>query len=618
MTTIVNADGSPTGVRFSGYYFGDSGITVMADIYSSSGFSIDFYINDSASAYSAEQLTQRQKVLNLAESIHALINNVDSAANTQYDGKNGLPLSDIYRYNQAAQGEKLNVSSVTYEMLQIAKEMYAATNKAFNPATYRLVDLWGFSSRIYSNGNFGLSYDRKVTSDEFWKNGYPLPEDKYVKAFSNPDFTDFSDAAVTLSRENGQCFVTKNVAPAVVDGEKFEQWLDLGGIAKGYAVDYIKQMLSSSGIDRYNVDAGSSSMAFGRDYKGGSANMSIPDPFDKRSALFAPNLMAVEVQDCSVSTSGQYVRKYTTNGVEYSHIVDGKTGEPAQTGVKLVTVIAPEGNFWAGKGDCLTTALTVMGKDGIVDFMNGYLKDNGIEVIVLYRSEKGVKQVLSNMKPDEVTKLSDAYDSFAWATAEQNGKLVYVDNSVNSYLWIVIVLAVAAVLGVVAIVVYHVVKGKRKALDTVRAARKDKPFKIWDIAVYAAVVLVIAALFGVFFGIRGNNEPIRVIKIVDTETQQILFSYDVSGNDEPFVNSTNGWAVTTESDETEIRVTLKKTFGSDERFNTVQIKLGGETSVLMLSSRCGFGQDCVRNFDAITQANGAIVCSPNRIKVITE
>ena len=206
LVTLTTSDGKPTGVRYSGYYFGGD-IVVTADIYSSAAFAVDFYINDDAPNYTQTQREQRLRIIRLAESVHNYINEADSLANTQYDGVNGRPLSDVYRYNSAAVGTKLAVDKMTYDMLLVAKEMYRDTNGAFNPAVYRLVDLWGFSSRIYSNGNFGLPYDRQVTAEEFWDNGYPLPEHKYVDAFSSASFTDFSDQSVTLSAEDRKSVV---------------------------------------------------------------------------------------------------------------------------------------------------------------------------------------------------------------------------------------------------------------------------------------------------------------------------------------------------------------------------------------------------------------------------
>ena len=56
-----------------------------------------------------------------------------------------------------------------------------------------------------------------------------------------------------------------------------------------------------------------------------------------------------------------------------------------------------------------------MGREKIVEFMNGYLKDNGIDVFVLYQSVDGSKQILSNMDQSALTKVSDNYDDYVWS-----------------------------------------------------------------------------------------------------------------------------------------------------------------------------------------------------------
>lgn len=624
LKTVVNSVGNPLGVMFSGFYFGDSGITVVVEIYSSDSFVIDFYINEADELLSDKQKAQKQTLIALAEDINTFINKVDSVANTQYDGLSSPVMSDIYKYNAISYGKTIEIDKYTYEMLQVAKEMYQATDGAFNPAVYRLVDLWGFSSRIFSNGNFGLPYDRVVTSNEFWSNGYPLPDQKYVDAFRAPAFTDFSDSAVTLSQESDRYYVTKNVRPAEVDGVQYEQWLDLGGIAKGYATDGIRAMLTKLGIDRFNVDAGSSSMAFGRNYNGGDSAITLPDPFDPLSAIYPSSMISLTIGNSSVSTSGQYVRKYTTNGIEYSHIVDGTSGKPAQTGVKLVAVVAPEDGMWAGKGDCLTTALTVMGVDKVVDFMNGYLKDNGIDVVVMYQSIDGSKQIISNLSKDDVKKVSDNYDSFAWAVEKDaDGNYVYNDkvlpaNNGNDFLWLIITLGVLVILAVIAVIVYHFVRGGKNAAANIINAKRDKPFKLGDIGIYLAVVLVIAVLFSVFLS-ADDTAKMQTVKVVDLQTNETLYVYNISQDKSViYYDNTSGWTIETSRDGDTVRVTLTKEIDGKTHFNTMQITLRGDVSVEMIDSVCGFHQECVKNFPAITRPNGSIVCSPNRLKVITE
>lgn len=619
--SVLKVDGTIVGARFYGLYFSRQGIAVTAEVYSSDGFTIDFPVNADPNILTDEQKACQAKLFMLGENIHNLITAVDNCANTQYDGTGGYPTSDIYRYNQAASGNTLKVSKHTYDMLLIAKEMYAATNGAFNPAVYRLVDLWGFSSRTYGrNGN--LPYDRTWQED----NGYPLPEQKYIDAFSDGAFTDFSDSAVTLYEDNGEYFVQKNVADAVVDGVSYPQWLDLGGIAKGYVTDLIREMLTEQGAVRYYVDAGSSSTVFGRSYSGGGNVLSIADPFSPMAEIYADMLLAVNVGNCSVSSSGQYIRKYTNDGVEYAHIIDGKSGAPAQTGVKLVTVVAPEGSLWAGKGDCLTTALTVMGRDGIVEFMNGYLKTNGIQVIVAYETVDGRKQILSNLPQDGIIDKGKYYDEYAWGIKSADGVFSYdfdataPKNSAKNYTWLYVTLGVLGGLSVVGVLVYHYLKGGKNVTSNIIGAKRGKPFKMGDIAVYLCVLIVIAALFIGFFG-GDKPSSVQIVKVVDfskTQEGETLFVYNVARNEwVAYSDNSMGWQIQVERADGGVKVVFSREIDGEQRFNEMTITRGVTTSVKMTDSVCGYHQECVKNFPAITRPNGSIVCSPNRLKVIT-
>lgn len=623
LVTISDGD-NPVGVRMLGYYFGASGIQVMVDVYSSPEFVIDFKVN--AVNLTATQVATRDKLVDLFSNISQMIDAVDALANTTYDGSgvgaNKLPVSDVYRYNQAEYGQTIEISYETYDMMTIAREMYKSTYGAFNPAVYRLVDLWGFSSRVYSQGKVGLQpYDRTINKDD---TGYALPDPKYVSAFSAPAFTDFSQSAVTLSERDGAYYVTKNVSPAVVDGVEYQQWLDLGGIAKGYVVDIAKSMINEAGIDRYNVDAGSSSMAFGLNYDGGDSLLGLSDAFDPYSAVFPQSLFEMYVGASSISTSGQNVRKYTVDGVEYAHIIDGVTGAPAQTGVRSVMIVAPEGNFWATKGDCLTTALTVMGRDKIVDFVNGYLKEQGIQIVVLYQTLDGKKQILSNIDESKIINTSDSFSEFNWSLkANDNGEFYYDANAkfegkTNGYKWLLITLG--CIFGAVALglIVYHFVKGRKSTVANVQHARKDKPFKTMDVFVYMLVTLLIVVLLAKFV-FDTNSTQVQIVSVIDDEVGETLFVYNiVRGEYMANTDNTNGWTIQVDAQSDGVEVTLTREINGEMRFNTLKITRGQTPSVKMIDSICGFHKDCVRNFPDIKRSGGAIVCSPNRLKIVTE
>ena len=625
--SMVDGDGNPVGINFSKSYFGASGIAVSIQLYSDpNGFDLDFWIG--GKNLEAKHLATRTKVVEFFDWVDTTTNAVDAVANTQYNGQNNLPLSDIYRYNQASQGAELPIDYHTYKMLTIGREMYQLTNGAFNPAIYRLVDLWGFSSRIYSQGNFGLPYDREVTFAEWQANGYPLPDQKYIDAFSNTAFTDFSQSAVTLTERDGNYFVTKNVAPAVVDGVKFDQWLDLGGIAKGYVVDLVKQQLAQIGQTRFFVDAGSSSQTYGFNSTGGNIKMSINDPFDEYAGFFPTGLVGFEIANRSVSTSGQYVRKYTTNGIEYAHIVDGKHGAPAQTGINSITITIPDddgSNYWACKADCLSTAMTVLGRDGIVDFCNtGFFSENNIDVLVFHQAIDGGKQVLSNMDQSALVPLSENWSQLSWNLKKVDGHWTYDGNAQlielpkTDYTWLLVVFAVVVVALFTVVVVARYTTHKHKQSQNIPFVKKDKFFKPADVMVYIVLVLVIVVLFSVFFGENDQAfQNIQTVSVVDMQTNQVLFMYNVTRN-EYQVAEDCPWSVTVTQVDDGIVVSMEREFDGEMRFNQVTITTGSQPTVKMTDSICGFHQDCVRNFGTMTTAGQTIVCSPNYLKVVTD
>jgi len=112
--------------------------------------------------------------------------------------------------------------------------------------------------------------------------------------------------------------------------------IDLGGIAKGYAVDNCIALLKKRGISNAIVTAGGDSRLLG-DRRGRPWNVGIRDP--RRSDDVVTVLPLVDV---AISTSGDYERYFEEDGVRHHHIINPKTGKSA-SGVRSVTVIGPDG-----------------------------------------------------------------------------------------------------------------------------------------------------------------------------------------------------------------------------------------------------------------------------------
>ena len=140
--------------------------------------------------------------------------------------------------------------------------------------------------------------------------------------------------------------------------------IDLGGIAKGYAVQRAAGLLRQLGIRHAEITAGGDTRLLG-DRHGRPWMVGIRDPRKEGRAL-----VEIPLADEAISTSGDYERYFVENGVRYHHILVPSTGMPAH-GVRSASVIGPD----ATRTDALSTTLFVLGiRRGmaLVDRLPGY------------------------------------------------------------------------------------------------------------------------------------------------------------------------------------------------------------------------------------------------------
>jgi thiamine biosynthesis lipoprotein len=126
--------------------------------------------------------------------------------------------------------------------------------------------------------------------------------------------------------------------------------IDLGGIAKGFAVDLAIEKAVQSGVENILVTAGGDSRILG-DRAGRPWVIGIRHPMDKNRVI-----AKLPLADESLSTSGDYERYFDEDGVRYHHILDPKTGDSARD-VRSVTILGPQ----AMDTDALSTSVFVMG-----------------------------------------------------------------------------------------------------------------------------------------------------------------------------------------------------------------------------------------------------------------
>src|SRR5688572_5259106 len=128
--------------------------------------------------------------------------------------------------------------------------------------------------------------------------------------------------------------------------------IDLGGIAKGHAVDSCISILAARGISNATVTAGGDSRILG-DRRGRPWIVGIRHPDDRERAI-----ARIPLEDAAISTSGDYERFFDEDGVRYHHIIDPKTGKSPQ-GIRSVTIIAQTSTLAEG----LTKSVFIMGPE---------------------------------------------------------------------------------------------------------------------------------------------------------------------------------------------------------------------------------------------------------------
>jgi FAD:protein FMN transferase len=213
-------------------------------------------------------------------------------------------------------GKPFTATPSVLPLIQRGSELSRLSGGLFNPAIGKLIELWGFASDEAPKG--------------------PPPSDAAIRAIldQQPSMADIQLDGIKMQAQN----------PALK--------LDFGAFAKGYAVDRAIEVLREMGIDNAVVNAGGDLRAIGR-------HGDRPWRVGIRHPREAGILASVEVEgDESVFTSGDYERYFDWQGKRYDHIIDPRSGYPAQ-GLSSVTVFTQQADL----ADAAATALFVAGPD---------------------------------------------------------------------------------------------------------------------------------------------------------------------------------------------------------------------------------------------------------------
>jgi len=238
----------------------------------------------------------------------AALRRVEAQMSTWIDA---TPLS---RFNRAPPGERFPLPAPVVHVLRRSRELHAATDGAFDVTCRPLIELWRAAG----------------------KSGQLPPPTAIAKAraASSWNVLDLADDGVTKHAPGAR--------------------VDLGGIAKGYAIDQAVAAMRRAGAHGGLVDVGGDVRVFGQQPSQSPWEIQLRDPSGTGVIGTFP------IREGAVCTSGDYFRFAEIAGQRYSHIIDPRSGRPAR-GVRSATVVAPD----ALTADAWATALSVLGEAGL-------------------------------------------------------------------------------------------------------------------------------------------------------------------------------------------------------------------------------------------------------------
>ncbi|MFP4371721.1 MAG: FAD:protein FMN transferase [Halanaerobium sp.] len=231
-----------------------------------------------------------------------------------------IDTSDIYKLNNNPETE-IEIDNESRKVLEKAVEFAELTAGDFDPTIGALVELWGIGS-----------------------------EDAAV-----PEESEIESALANTGYEHLN--LNDNSAEINKKGVK----LDLGGIAKGYAAEEVKKIVQKYDVEHAFVNLGGNVLVIGDKVEGSPWKIGIQDPREGRGSVMA----VVDAVDLTIVTSGNYERYFEEDGELYHHILDPKTGYPAENNLLSVSIIS-ENSFDA---DALSTAVYVMGLEKGMEFI---------------------------------------------------------------------------------------------------------------------------------------------------------------------------------------------------------------------------------------------------------
>lgn len=255
--------------------------------------------------------------------------------------------SDIAKINSKAGISDVQISSETLEVIEKSIIFSEVSSGSFDVTVAPVVKCWGITSP-----------DQKIPLRKELEPLIKLIDYRCIKT------------------DKGKCKVHL---------EKKGQMLDLGGIAKGYAADKVIEIYRKNSISSAFVNLGGNVMVLGTKQDGSYWNVGIQNP----RATLNDIIGYLSLKDKTVVTSGDYQRYFTVDGVRYHHIIDPKTGFPANSGIISATIVTD----CSINADALSTAVFILGLDKGLRMLSRFENTNAVLI-----TEDGTVYVTNGLK----------------------------------------------------------------------------------------------------------------------------------------------------------------------------------------------------------------------------
>lgn len=296
--------------------------------------------------------------------VHRALQDVDDRMSTY------KPDSELMQFNRSPLNKPFPASADIVKLIAESQIISRMSDGAYDVTIGPLVNLWGFGAGNQATVA-SLDPERDGPALTQWLSENETPtvpsKDTIQEAMKTVGFT---RVAVDQKKQT-----LTRIKPV---------FIDLSSIAKGYSVDQAAHALEDIGITNYMVEVGGEVRIRGRKADNQSWRIAIKQPEWVTSQVAS----IIEADNKGIATSGDYLNFYEQEDVDYSHLIDARTGYPEKHQLASVAVVDDD----TAKADAYATMLMILGEEkGLA-----LAEKKGLAAYFIYHTDQGFQSVASS------------------------------------------------------------------------------------------------------------------------------------------------------------------------------------------------------------------------------